>query len=249
MHNAACKILGIDDQFIFLPAEVAPKNLKLAIDGLKGLQIRGASVTIPHKMAVTALLHKVEEDAKAIGAVNTIVNRDGVLTGYNTDWKGAIDALEKRTNLKGKKAAVIGAGGAARGIVYGLIKKGAFVKIFNRSKDKGASLAAEFGCDFTSLDQTGEIAEMDIIINATPLGMTENVSPIEKQLLNSAQLVFDIVYSPKETKLIKYAKEKGAKIIYGYEMLLNQGIYQFKLFTGYDAPVEVMRKILEKHLR
>lgn len=248
MHNAGYKKLGIDNEFLFLRAEVRLKDLQMAIDGVKALRIRGVSVTMPHKQEVMKYLDQIDKETKKIGAVNTIVNNDGVLTGYNTDWIGAITALEKKTKLKGKNVAVIGAGGAARAIVYGLTKKGALVKIFNRSLDKAKKLAQEFGCKYGDPGSLGEVSEMNIIINATSVGMNENESPIDKKFLNKNQIVFDVVYSPKETRLIKDAKSKGARVIYGYEMLLYQGVAQFELYTGMKAPVAVMRKTLERSL-
>lgn len=247
-HNAAYKKLGIDDKFTYLRVEVKPKDLKMAVDGIKGLGIRGVSVTMPHKQTVMKYLDKIDKDAKAIGAINTIVNNSGKLTGFNTDYLGAMTALGKKINPKGKTVAVIGAGGAARAIIFGLSKSGAKVKIFNRSVDKAKSLAKEFGCKWGSLKALEDIAGVDVVINCTPVGMNENISPISKKFLNKNQIVFDIVYLPKETRLIKEAKEKGAKIIYGYEMLLYQGVAQFELYTGLKAPVEVMRKTLEDSL-
>lgn len=255
MHNAGYKKLGIDDEFLFLSAEVKPKDLQMAIDGVRALGIRGVSVTMPHKQEVMKYLDQIDKEAKKIGAVNTIVNNDGKLTGYNTDWIGALTALEKKTNLTGKKVAVIGAGGAARAIVYGLVKRGAKVKIFNRSLEKAKKLAQEFGCEYGDPGSLEEASKINIIINATSVGMNEDKSPIDKflnknkaSLLLRNQIVFDVVYSPKETRLIKDAKQKGAKIIYGYEMLLYQGVAQFELYTGMKAPVEVMRKTLERSL-
>ncbi|MDO8577147.1 MAG: shikimate dehydrogenase [Candidatus Daviesbacteria bacterium] len=248
MHNAGYKKLGIDDEFVYLTTEVKTKDLKMAIDGARGLGIRGISVTMPHKHVVMKYLDKINKEAKIIGAVNTIVNDNGKLTGFNTDYIGALVALEKKIDLKGKKVAIIGAGGAARAIVYGLIKKGAIVKIFNRSLDKTRSLAQEFGCKYGSLDSLEEILRMDVVINATSVGMNEDKSPIDKKFLNKNQLVFDIVYTPKETRLIKDAKEKGAQVILGYEMLLYQGVEQFKLYTGRKAPVETMKEVLIKSL-
>jgi len=245
MHNAAFKKLGIDDQFIYLSAEVKPENLKMAIEGMKGFDIKGMSVTIPYKQVIMKYLDKIDKDAETIGAVNTIVNKDGKLTGYNTDWTGALTALEKRVKLKGKKVALIGAGGAARAIVYGLTKKGAIIKIFNRSIDKAKQLAKAFRCEYTDLKYLDEIVKMDIIINATSVGMNKDKSPIDKKFLRENHIIFDVVYSPKETKLIREAKQKGAKIVYGYEMLLYQGIAQFELYTGMKAPSETMRKTLE----
>ncbi len=242
LHNIGYKALGIEDQFIYLRAEVKPENLKLAVDGIKGLGIRGVSVTMPHKQEIMKYLDKIDETAEKIGAVNTVINNEGILIGYNTDWLGAIVALEKKTNLEGKKVAVIGAGGASRAIVYGLIKKGARVKIFNRSLEKVEKLAKEFECKFGGIDAIEEVRGFEIIINATSVGMNSEESPIDRNLLNENQIVFDAVYSPKETTLLKDAKEKGATLVYGYEMLLYQAIEQFKLYTGLEAPIKEMEK-------
>lgn len=249
IHNAGYEKLGIDDEFIYLRAEVKPEFLKMAIDGVRGLGIRGVSVTMPHKQTVMKYLDKIDKDAKAIGAVNTIVNDNGKLTGFNTDYIGVLVALEKKTTLKDKKVAVIGAGGAARAIVYGLSKKGAKVKVFNRTLDKAKILGQEFGCEYGDLGSIQEISSIDVVINATSIGMNEDKSPIDKKFLNKNQIIFDIVYTPKETRLIKEAKEKGAKVILGYEMLLFQGVEQFKLYTGFDAPVDVMKEVLVKDLK
>lgn len=248
IHNAAYKALGIENQFAYTTFEVRPQDLKKAVDGVRTLGIRGMSITMPFKQVVMRYLDTIDDDAKIIGAVNTIVNDDGKLTGYNTDWIGAITALEQKTKLKGKKVAVIGAGGASRAIVYGLIKKRAFVKIFNRSKDKVNKLAKEFNCEVGGLDALKEITKVDIIINATSVGMIEDKSVIDKRFLNKKQIVFDAVYLPKQTKLIKEASSTGAKVIFGYEMLLYQGVKQFKLYTGFNAPIEVMREALIKNL-
>lgn len=247
IHNAGYKKLRIADEFIYLRAEVKPKDLKDAIAGVKAFGIRGVSVTMPHKQTVMKYLDKIDKDAKKIGAVNTIVNDNGRLAGFNTDWIGALTALKKRTNLKEKQVAVIGAGGAARAIVYGLRRKGALVKIFNRSLKKAKELAKEFKSQFSSLDSLEELAKMDIIINATSVGMNEDQSLVDKKFLNKNQIIFDVVYSPKETLLIKNALKIGAKVVYGYEMLLYQGIAQFELYTGMKAPIETMRKALESY--
>ncbi len=248
IHNAGYKNLGIDDQFNYLATDVKPEHLKMAIAGIKALGIKGVSVTMPHKQKVMEYLDTIDKEAEKIKAVNTILNSNGKLIGYNTDYIGAITALEKKTTLKGKKTAVLGAGGAARAIIYGLKKKDAVVKIFNRTRESAKILAREFGCEYAGFESLEQVAEMDIIINATPIGMNEDKSPINKKFLNKKQIVFDIVYQPKETKLIKDAKSKGAKIIYGYEMLLYQGVVQFELYTGMKAPVNVMRRRLEQIL-
>lgn len=247
MHNAGYRKLGIDDQFIYLSAEVKPKNLKMAMDGIKVLEIKGVSITMPHKQDIMKYLDKISEEAKTIGAVNTVVNRKGKLIGYNTDWIGALQALEQKTNLKGKGVTVIGAGGVARAIIYGLKKKKAEVTIFNRSLEHARKLAQKFNCKYYGLDSLKEAQNSDIIINATSVGMNEDKSPIEKKFLRGNHIIFDVVYSPKETSLIKDATQKGAKIVYGYEMLLYQGVAQFELYTGMKAPIETMRKALENY--
>lgn len=248
IHNAGYRALGLQAEYAFLPAQVRPENLEKTINGLKDLGIRGVSVTMPYKEEVMKYLDEIDSVALKIGAVNTIVNRNGKLTGYNTDWKGALVALEKKTKVDGKKVAVIGAGGAARAIVYALVKNGAEVKIFNRSVDKAEELAHEFGCEFGDLDSLSEVVSSDIIINTTSVGMNEDLSLVDESFLNKRQIVFDIVYTPKETRLIKTAKEKGAQVIYGYEMLLYQGIEQFKMYTEMEAPAEEMEKALLESL-
>lgn len=247
IHNAAYKKLGIDDEYIYLRAEVKPEFLKMAIDGVRGLGIRGVSITMPHKQTVMKYLDKISKEAEIIGAVNTVVNRKGKLIGYNTDWIGALKALEQKINLKGKRVTVIGAGGAARAVVYGLKKKRAKVTIFNRSLEHAKKLATKFNCQYFGLESLEKAQNSDVIINATSIGMNEDKSPIDKKFLNKNQIIFDVVYSPKETELIKDARGKSAKIVYGCDMLLYQGVAQFELYTGMKAPVETMRKTLENY--
>lgn len=249
MHTAGYKALGIEDQFVYLPSEVIPGNLETAINSVRDLGVRGVSVTMPYKQEVIKYIDVLDDDAEEIGAANTIVNNDGELIGYNTDWIGAVTALEKRTRLAGKRIAVIGAGGAARAIVFGLKKRGAQIKIFNRSTEKAKDLAIEFDAEFGSLESMKEIGDYDIIINSSSVGMNEEKNPIEKNLINENHLVFDIVYSPMETQLIKDAKSMGAAVIYGYEMLLYQGVEQFKMFTGYEAPIREMEQALIASLK
>lgn len=249
MQTAGFKALGIEHEFTFLPAEVKPEDLEKAITAARKANIKGISVTMPHKQTVIKYIDILDDAAEEIGAVNTIVNKEGELEGHNTDWIGAMKALEKRTSLQEKKVAVIGAGGAARAIIYGLINKDAHVKVFNRSIEKAKDLAKEFAVGFGSLEELKEVEDYDIIINASSIGMNEEKSPLSKDLLNENQIIFDIVYSPMETTLIKEAKEKGAEVIYGYEMLLYQGLEQFRLFTGYEPPVKEMEEALLKELK
>lgn len=248
MHNTGYKALGIEKDFIFLPSEVKPENLEKAMTSARNLKVRGVSVTMPHKQEIIKYLDILDDAAEEIGAVNTVVNEEGELTGYNTDWIGAIKALEKKTSLNGKKVAVIGAGGAARAIVFGLKSKDAIVKVFNRNLEKARDLGRDFDVETGSLKDLNEISSFDIIINASSVGMNEDKSPISKDLINDKQIIFDVVYIPKETRLIKDAKEKGAQVVYGYEMLLYQGVEQFKMFTKYEPPVREMEEALIKSL-
>jgi shikimate dehydrogenase len=252
MHNAAYEKLSIDDQFVYLGANLKVNNLKEVILAMRVMEnFHGLTCTIPHKVEVLKYLDWVDEKAKKIGAVNTVVKKNDLLCGYNTDWLGTVIPLEKVTSLKGKKVLVLGAGGAARAIVYGLKEKGALVFILNRTLEKAKNLAKEFKAKVLNFNHQKEVSNFDIIINATSVGMEPlvNETPINPYFLKKNQIVFDIVYRPKKTKLLKEAKKKGAKIIYGLEMLLYQGVAQFEIYTGKKAPIEVMRKILNEKLK
>lgn len=246
MHNAAYRFLGIDDQFVFLGAKVKVEDVAIAVEAMRKMGIHGLACTMPHKIAIMRFLDEIDPIAKKIGAVNTVLNKNGRIIGYNTDWLGVIIPLEKRMRIKGKKVAVIGAGGAARAVVFGLVRKGAHVKIFNRTKEKADQLAKELHCQAAALEQQEEIKDAAIIINTTSVGMKplDDLTPINPAYISKNQLVFDIVYTPRETKLLKEAKKRGAKVISGIEMLLYQGVAQFEIFTGYKAPVAVMQKAL-----
>lgn len=228
MHNAAYKALGLN--FYYQAFRVT--DVKNAIAGIRALGIRGTSVTVPHKITVMQYLDEIDETAKSIGAVNTIVNINGKLTGYNTDYIGAIAALEEKTKLKDKNVVILGAGGAARAIAFGLQEKNAKITILNRNYDKT------------------KLPTVDILIHATSIGMSPNISEslVPKKYLHKNLCVFDIVYNPKETKLLQDAKKAGCTIIYGYKMLLYQAVAQFQLFTGKNAPVNIMEKVLINNL-
>jgi shikimate dehydrogenase len=249
IHNAGYKALGIDDEYEYIMENVKPEELKDFIQRIRNENIIGVSCTIPHKETVIPYLDEIEQTAKVIGAVNTIVNENGVLKGHNTDWIGAVEPLVKICDLKGSSAAVIGAGGAGKAFVYGLTNAGCKVTIYNRTLEKAKPIAVQFGCELKSLDDQNEIKNADIICNTTSLGMDTNESPIDKTSLHEKQVVFDAVYSPLETRLLKDAKEKGAKTIQGTEMLLHQALAQFELFTGQKAPEEAMRQALMERLQ
>lgn len=250
IHNAGYEKLGIDGKFVFVACNVQIDKLDNFIKGVRSMGIRGVSCTIPHKVKVIEFLDEIDETARKIGAVNTIVNSNGVLRGYNTDWEGIVTPLENITKIKDKKVAVLGAGGAARAVVFGVMKKGGSVTIFNRTFEKAQKLAHEFGCMAESSLNIKKIKDMDIIVNATSIGLgSVKDTPLPKDFITKNHIVFDVIYQPMETQLLKDAKDKGAKIIYGFEMLLQQAIAQFKLYTNKGAPEEVMRQALLMYLK
>jgi len=251
MHNAAYEKLGIDNKYVYIGCNVKIKDISDFIKGVRAMHIRGVSCTIPHKMEVMKYLDEIDEVAEKIGAVNTIVNKDGILKGYNTDWLGVVVPLEKITSLKNKTVSLLGAGGAARAVAYALTQRDAKLAIYNRTIEKAQELAKDFGAEARSLDAIEEVKNMDIIINATAVGLSpnENETPVDKKLITNHHIVFDVIYAPYETRFLKEAKQQKARIIHGMEMLLQQGVEQFKLYTGYGAPEETMRDVLLQHLR
>lgn len=244
IHSAGYQSLGIDNEYEYTKENVKPEELKAFIKKVRDENIIGVSCTIPHKETVIPYLDEIDETAKIIGAVNTIVNKDGVLYGYNTDWMGAVQPLVKVCDLKGSSAAVIGAGGAGKAFVYGLTSAGCRVTVYNRTLENAKPLAIQFGCELRSLSDQKEIKNADIICNTTSVGMDTDESPVDKTNLNKNQVVFDVVYSPLQTRLLKDAGSVGAKTILGTEMLLNQAFAQFELFTKKEAPQKAMQKAL-----
>jgi shikimate dehydrogenase len=247
IHNTGYQTLGINYTYVSFQV----KELKQAIEGVRGLGIRGVSVTIPHKTEVLKYLDRLDPLAEKIGAVNTIVNDDGVLTGYNTDCDGAMQALEEVTTLRGKKAVMAGAGGAALAIAVGLKAKGVNLVVLNRTEEKARKLAERVNAEgYGGLTRLKEIASADILINTTPLGMWHKIkeSIVPKELLHDRLTVFDIVSIPKETRLLTEARERGCAVVYGYKMMLYQAVMQFKLFTGHEAPLPVMESALTQAL-
>lgn len=250
IHNGAFKRLGWNA--VYLAFEV--KDLKEALRGIRGLGVGGVSVTIPFKTEVVPLLDKVEGLARKIGAVNTIVNRGGKLTGYNTDWNGALEALEEKMNLKAKKIVLLGAGGAARAIGFGLKERDCQLIVVNRSKKKGEGLSRELGCDYLPISslvkmKAGEL-EAEVIINATSLGMypRDGETPFPKYLLKKRMVVMDIVYQPLQTKLLREAKERGCLTVNGLEMLMRQGAAQFEIWTGRRLEIGQIKRDLLRTL-
>jgi shikimate dehydrogenase len=246
MHNTAYEAVGIEEQFVYLASSVSVTKMQSVIESVRTLGIRGLTCTVPHKIAVIPYLDEIDDVAKKIGAVNSVVNTNGILKGYNTDWVGAITPLKMRTTLAGKKVLVIGAGGAARAVVYGLTSEKAKVTVINRTYEKAKELALEFGCASCDILNKEFLMSQDIVINTTSVGMHPNdgVTPISMVGIHKGQILMDIVYAPYETEFLKQGKKRGANIIHGTEMLLYQGTAQFELYTGVKAPIEVMEKTL-----
>lgn len=249
MYNEAYKELRIESEFVYVGCTVKVEDIPDFIKGIRAMGIRGISCTVPHKMAVIPYLDVIDPIAEKIGAVNTIVNDNGTLRGYNTDWLGVVTPLEKITSLENKRVALLGAGGAARAVAYGVTQLGANLTIFNRTVEKAKVIAEDFGADAAPFESLEKIRDMDIIFNATSVGLhpNEKETPLPKEFIARHHIVFDAVYVPYETRLLKEAKEQGATVIHGTEMLLYQGMEQFKLYTGHNAPEEVLRKVLLTH--
>lgn len=246
MHNAGLENLALDSTHVYVGCRVNIADLENFVKGVKAMKIHFVSCTIPHKIEIIKYLDEIDDVAKKIGAVNTVINNDGILKGSNTDWLGVLLPLEKKVALQNKTVALLGAGGAARAAAYAVTSKGATLKIYNRTLENAKVLAEAFGGEAYSLELLQDVRNADIIINTTAIGMQPNIheTPLPKEFINNNQIVFDAVYTPYETTFLREAKEQGASIIHGTEMFLQQGITQFKLYTGKEAPEEVMRNIL-----
>ncbi|AAL81817.1 shikimate dehydrogenase [Pyrococcus furiosus DSM 3638] len=245
MHNALFKKFGINA--IYVPFEVK-KDLKNAINGVKALDIQGVNVTMPYKEEVIKFLDELSEDSQNIGSVNTVVNLEGKLVGYTTDGIGARRALERFTQVDGANILILGAGGAGKAIAYELSKV-ANVVVLNRTIEKAKRLE-KFGIVGDSLEALPYYVEWaDILINATSVGMNEEKSLVPKNLLRPGLVVMDIVYKPLNTLLLRYAQEKGCIAIDGLWMLVYQGAESFRLWTGEEGDVELMRRVALAWLR
>ena len=252
IHNAAFNHLGLD--FVFLAFRVKAADLENAVRGMRGLGIHGLNVTMPHKSTVIAYLDEVDPAVKFLGSANTILNKNGKLSGFNTDGVGALKALrENCTELSEKKALLLGAGGAAKAIAFVLAEEVGELAILNRAAEKAAVLADALNRVFGKKIVGGALSpsavqknlqDADILVNATSVGMHPNInqSLVAPQLLKPNLAVMDIVYNPVETKLARDAKAAGAKVISGVEMLIYQGAASFEIWTGRSAPIKVMRR-------
>ncbi len=252
IHNAAYRKLGLNA--VYLPIRIPQDRLLESLKELERLQVAGYSVTIPHKEGVLQYVDQMDEATDLMGAANTLFKRDGQWCATNTDAPAAVsaiqDGLRKAGNipeLAARKVLILGAGGAARAVGHALLQHGAVVTLTNRSRDRGKSLASELGCQFTSWENRGsEIC--DVLVNCTSVGMHPNVdeSPFEQHWLSDSALVFDTVYNPEQTLLLKQARDRGCPTVSGVEMFIRQAALQFGLFTGYEAPVEYMAETLRR---
>jgi len=252
MHNAAFKKLGLD--FVYLPFRVKKEALSRAVDVVRVLNIKGLNVTIPHKVAIIPFLDKLDPLAEKIGAINTIVNDEGVLTGYNTDATGFLQALlEQGVEPEGKTTVILGAGGASRAISFILAERGAHLIILNRQSGRAEELAQRIAQvlkkEVKALALSEEnlakvLARADILVNTTSVGMNPDIdeTPVPAKLLKSGLIVFDIVYNPVQTRLLKEAEAAGAKTINGLEMLVWQGAMAFEKWAGQKAPLDLMKR-------
>jgi shikimate dehydrogenase len=241
VHNAAYQALGVDYTFVSFGVEDASG----AIDAMRTLGIRGLNVTMPHKQAVIPHLDALDETAREIGAVNTIQNRDRHLTGYNTDCAGAVRALEEVTSLAGQRIALLGAGGAARAIAWGVQRAGGHVTVFNRTASRGQDLARGFGLAFGGDLGDFDPHAFDGVVNATAAGFrAPDVNPLRATQLAPHLFVMDAAFIPVRTKLIRDAAALGCRVISGTRMLLHQFCGQVELYTGKAAPIDVMSAAL-----
>ncbi|MEW6447061.1 MAG: shikimate dehydrogenase [Bacillota bacterium] len=258
MHNSAFAALGLN--FVYLPFHVTKDGLGAAIAAVRALGIAGVNITVPHKEDVLPYLDEISEDARIIGAVNTIVNRGGRLTGYNTDGSGFLRAIrEEGFETRGADAVVLGAGGAARAVCVALGKAGVRrITIFNRTYRRASSLAEHvakatgaeaeaFSWEELETSGAAAIRAAGIVAQTTSLGMhpQENEKPpVPGGIFHKGQLVVDLVYNPPQTGFLRAAAAGGAATQNGLAMLLHQGAAAFELWTGREAPVEIMRQAL-----
>jgi shikimate dehydrogenase len=250
MHNAAFKHMGLD--YCYITFSVSPDMLKDAVQAIRALNLKGVNVTVPHKENVMPFLDEISEEASFIGAVNTIKNNHGRLTGYNTDGRGFMQSLANAgIDVDGKTIYIVGSGGAARAIGYYLCKKAAAVWLYDVDTPKADTLKQYLNklkgnvslADIGLIKTKDFFSKIDVIINATPLGLKlDDPMPVDISLLDSKHIVCDLIY--KETPLLHKASEKGCRIMNGLGMLLYQGVFAFEIWTGMMPPVEVMSEAL-----
>lgn len=269
LHNSIYNLLGMSDDYSFLASEIKSDELQNAVQSIKILGINGVSVTHPYKVDIMRYLDDVDETATYIGSVNTVVNKSGMLKGFNTEWLGALMPIAEMMKVEikkishipkfllDKKIGVIGAGGAARAIAYAVLIAGGDLLIFNRTVSRAESMADEFKILFPAAKihffdnkHAEKLLFCDIIINSTPVSIyTNNGSPVSKKFLRSDQTVFEAIYPATfHTKIIKEAEDAGCNTIFGEDMFLHQTIHQFELLTGIKPDEIAVRAVILKNI-
>ena len=257
MHNAAFSSLNLN--LVYLAFQVKKECLKAAVNAIRAFEIRGVNVTVPHKIEVMPLLDEIDNAARKIKAVNVILNRGGKLIGFNTDGKGALKSVGKE-RIRNKNVVIIGAGGAARAIAFVFAEEGKSLTILNRTTQKAVDLAREVeenskarasGLGLSGGNVGEALRECDLLVNATTVGMYPHVEEtvIGKAHLKEGMTVFDTVFNPLETRLLKDARSRGAEAIGGLDMLVHQGAEAFHIWTGVQPPIDLMRKAALEALR
>lgn len=245
MYNSVFLHLGLN--YVYVPFVV--HDIKKGVEGIRALGIGAVGLTIPFKVSIIKYLDELDKDAKRIGAVNVVLNINGKLVGGNTDGKGGVTALKEKTEIKGKNVVLLGAGGAARALAFALNDEGGEITILNRTLDEAKELAQAVGCQFGGLEElSGLMPSADILINSTSVGMAPEIdqSLVDKGLLRKKITVMDVVSDPRETKLLREAKNAGCELVFAEKMLLWQGALKFKYYTGIEPPISIMEKALKE---
>ncbi len=245
MHNAAFRHLGLD--YVYVAFTVSPGVLGEAVSGVRALGIAGLNVTVPHKQHIMQYLDTIDPEASFMGAVNTVVNRDGKLSGHNTDGRGFMKSLDEGgIDVSGKRVLVLGAGGASRAVSYCLGEKAGRLYIYNRTAERARRLVEDLSINFNNVEHLpdlGDIGGMDVVVNATSLGLKDSdPPPCDTSMLREGQVAVDLIY--RETSFLREASAKGLRTLDGTGMLLWQGVLAFELWTGKTPPVEVFREAL-----
>jgi len=240
IFNAGFKAMSLD--FIYKPFKVLESELENSVKGIRAFNIRGCGVSMPHKVKVMSYLDYIDPVAEKIGAINTIVNNQGILSGYNTDFVGAKKVLAEFYDVRAKKALIIGAGGVSRAIIMALKESGASeIFLTNRDESKGKKVAQELNLEYCAFDKKADL-KVDLLINATSVGMSplEKETILDRKFLRNYHSVMDVIIYPPETLLMSNAKKEGKVVIPGYKMALYQAMEQFRLYTGQEPPLDMM---------
>jgi shikimate dehydrogenase len=242
IHEAGYKALGLDYKYVSIGADRLPP----VVDALRALRFRGFGVSMPFKQQIISLIDEVSDEVKEIGACNTVVADDGRLRGENTDWTGALAALKEVDGLSGSSAVIVGAGGVARAIAFGLKRAGYKVYVSARNVDAARALVADLALDgHCALEQQGSF-EADLIVNATP--DAEIGGPVDLDKHSRATALLDVIGDRKLTPIVNEASRRGLRVAAGWRMRLHQALRQFELYTGHAAPKQVMSNALEEAL-